>query len=134
MGVSPNGPNTEPCYRDGAFMRPTSRMPDPSRLLLFGEFRFAQAVALSEEFIASSGFPFRAQSVTGSHKQIGVFYTSFADGHVDSVRVLERGSVFAPYKDDPDFRKHFALYGVNWSNNVLSRSDDYIEEHLVGDP
>lgn len=134
MPISPNGPYTEPCFRIGAFMRPANRIPDTSTMLLFAEFRLAQAVAFSEEFINSSSFPFRAQSVSGSHRRIGVFYTSFTDGHAGPVRVFDRGTVFAPYANDPDFRKHFAVGGVNWTNNAIPSGDAFIEEHFVGDP
>ncbi len=134
MPVAPYGPNTEPCFRFGAFMRPSSRIPDTFTLMLFAEFRLAQAGALSEEFIASSGFPFAAQSVPGSHKRTGFFYSSFTDGHVAPVHILANGTVFAPFAGDPDFRKRFAIRGTNWSNSVLPTSDPFIEEHLVGDP
>lgn len=134
MPVAPYGPNTEPCFRFGAFMRPSSRIPDTSTLLLFAEFRMAQAGALSEEFIGSSGFPFRPQTVPGSHKRIGVFYASFTDGHVAPVHILEKGTVFAPYSNDPDFRKRFAVRGDGWSSSVSLTADSFIKEHFVGEP
>lgn len=134
MPIAPNGPNTEPCFRIGAFMRPSSRILNSSTLLLFAEYRLAQAVAFSNEFIESSGFTFEAQTVPGSHGQVGVFNASFVDGHASSVRVISRGTVWAPYQGDPDFRRRFAVLGNGWSNNAIAGADSFIEEHFVGDP
>lgn len=134
LPIQPFGPNTEPTYRMGAFMRPASRIPNPSTLLLFTEYRLAQAGALSQEFIQSVGLPWQPQAVVGSHKRPGVFVASFADGHVGQVRILPQGTVFAPYAGDPDIRKRFAVRGADWSNNMLPSPDAFIEEHFVGDP
>lgn len=134
LPIQPLGPNTEPTYRIGAFMRPVNRIPDTSVLLLFAEYRLAQAGALSQEFIERVGLPWQPQTVPGSHKLPGVFVASFTDGHVAPVRILPQGAVYAPYAGDPDFRKRFAVRGADWSNNTLPGADPFIEEHFVGEP
>jgi len=134
LPIAPDGPNTEPAYRIGAFMRPSSRIPDTSILVLFAEFRLAQAGAHSQEFIKSSGFTFTVQTVSGSHGRRSVFYTSFTDGHVAPVRILSAGTVFAPYAGDPDIPRRFAVGGNGWRNNAFPNSDPYVIEHIIGDP
>ncbi len=134
LSIQPFGPNTEPTLHIGAFMRPVNRIPDTSVLLLFTEYRLAQAGALSKEFIESVGLPWQPQTVPGSHRRPCIFVASFTDGHVAPVCIQEKGTVFTPYAGDPDIRKRFAVRGADWSNNTLPSADPFIEEHIVGDP
>ncbi len=87
--------------RFGTFMRPSNMIPETGQTILFYEARFPQAFLHTTETSRSRSFPgHQPANVWGSHRDLGVFNVSFADSHVEKIRVLGNGTMANPLMFD----------------------------------
>jgi prepilin-type processing-associated H-X9-DG protein len=94
--IRPEPAREEPAKRIGSFMRPANLIPDASVTTLFYDTRFVQAFLQTAEFIAGGGISGTPLTVTGHHRDIGLFNVSFCDGHTEKVKVLKKGTMVNP--------------------------------------
>lgn len=79
--------------RPGAFLLPSSRMQQPTQLLLFYEARFAQAMLSTQEAVDAGGaFGGVPLDIPGWHGKLGEFNVAAADGSARKVTLMSHGS------------------------------------------
>lgn len=121
--------------RFSTFMRPTNRIPDASKSLLFYEARFAQAFMHSQEFVAEGPFGGPSVPVTGWHGKYGEFTGAFADGHAETLKCRRQGDVFPMTSYDINtfpLRQVMVRGRSGWRNDCFPAP--MVREFFVGNP